>query len=103
MQEFVLNILSLFFGGAITWLFARRKQEADTTRVNLENINMAVAIWRDTAKELSAKVEILTEKCEKLTTRCEKLTTEVEGLRKENVTLKKKLDKTIETIDQNNK
>jgi predicted nucleic acid-binding Zn-ribbon protein len=96
MQDFVLNLLSLFFGGAITWLFARKKQDADTTRVNLENINLAVAIWRDTAKELSTKVDVLTEKCEKLTT-------EVEMLRKENVTLKKKLDKTIETIDQNNK
>lgn len=95
MQEFVLNVLSLFFGGAVTWLFARRKQEADTTRVNLENINMAVAIWRDTAKELSTKVDVLTQKCERLTT-------EVEMLRKENVTLKKKLDKTIETIDNNN-
>jgi predicted nucleic acid-binding Zn-ribbon protein len=96
MQEFILNLLSLFFGGAITWLFAHKKQDAETTSVNLENINLAVAIWRDTAQELSTKVEVLTQKCEKLTT-------EVEMLRKENVTLKMKLDKTIETIDQNNK
>lgn len=96
MQDFILNILSLFFGGAIAWLFARKKQDADTTRVNLENINLAVSIWRDTAQELSVKVDILTQKCEQLTT-------EVEMLREENVSLKMKLDKTIATIDQNNK
>lgn len=86
MHDFIFNVLSLIVGSIVTWLFTRNKQDAEVTRLNLENINIAVGIWRDTAQELSVKVE--------------KLTMEVEMLRRENISLKAKLDKTILTIEQ---
>lgn len=96
MNDFLINLLSIFVGSACTWLFVRRKQDAEIVQLNLENINMAVDIWKETAAQLSAKVELLTKECQQLKS-------EVVDLRKENKSLKAKLDKTIQTIDQNNK
>jgi len=93
MQEFIINILSLFFGAAVTFIFSRKKQEAEITGIQLDNINKAVDIWRNTAEELTAKVDVLTQKCAELTA-------EVDLLRRENRSLKLKLDKTIQTIDK---
>lgn len=87
MKEFFLNALSMVIGAISTWLFVRKKQEAETTKINLDNFEKVISIWRTTATDLMAKVE--------------HLRIEVEMLRLENAELKAKLDETILSIDKN--
>lgn len=41
----------------VTWFFARRKQEAEVVQSELDAVEKAIAIWRDTAESLKKKVD----------------------------------------------
>lgn len=81
----------------VTFLWARRKQTADTKAVELENIDMSVKIWREAALELRQRLE-------KIQATCEQLQEEIHRLRAENRELRRhmeKLGKDIQQIDNN--
>ena len=65
----------------ITWIFSRKKQNAEIKKSELDNVEQAIVIWRGLAEDLGKKVDDLTIKCEALST-------EIEALRTENRSLK---------------
>jgi predicted nucleic acid-binding Zn-ribbon protein len=74
MNDLLLAVVPTVIGSAVTWFFARKKNDAEAESVELENVQKAIAIWRESATELSKK--------------CAELTEEIGKLREENISLK---------------
>ncbi len=72
----------------ITWWFSRKKQQSEIKASELDNVEKAIAIWRELAQDLGKKVE-------DLSVRYEALSDEINLLRRENKTLKADLKKAI--------
>lgn len=85
--------MSLVAGATVSYLFARKKQRAETTRIELENIKTAIEIWKTTATDLAMEVR-------SLNIRCEELTKEVIGLRLENHELASRLEQLTQTYNK---
>jgi septal ring factor EnvC (AmiA/AmiB activator) len=60
-------------GGFFGWFFTRKKSNADAKGSELENVEHAIKIWRETAEKLSARVD--------------ELSLEIDELRKDLVTV----------------
>lgn len=66
------------------WFFGRKKQAAEVKGAELENVQEAIKIWRETALQLQQKVE-------KLETEMEQLRQEVATVHAENIRLKQQM------------
>lgn len=68
------TIITSIVTSIVTWLFARKRNNAETDTVELDNVQKAVAIWRESATDLKEE--------------CTKLREEIAKLREENYNLK---------------
>ncbi len=59
INEAIKIIGSLGGGGLIGWFFTRKKTNAEAKGSELENVEQAIKIWRETAEKLSARVDEL--------------------------------------------
>lgn len=66
-------------GGA--WFFARRKNNAEASRAELENVEKAITIWREQAEKLMTQVAALEAKISQLEKDNENLHDEIRRLR----------------------
>lgn len=61
MNELIMTVAvgagATFFASLITWFFARRKTNADAKGAELDNVNKAVAIWREMAEALEKRLD----------------------------------------------
>lgn len=80
MQALWPTILSSLISALLAWLIARRKQNAETVKLEAE----AVKLWIGVANELGAQVKSLHEECGKLRT-------EIYTLRQDNHTLSQEI------------
>jgi hypothetical protein len=63
----IIKILgSLGGGGLIGWFFTRKKTNAEAKGSELENVEHAITIWRETAEKLSARVDELSKEIDEL-------------------------------------
>ena len=53
-------------GGFFGWFFTRKKSNAEAKGSELENVEQAIKIWRETALELSKRVDELSKEVEEL-------------------------------------
>ena len=53
-------------GGFFGWFFTRKKSNAEAKGSELENVEQAIKIWRETAMELSKRVDELSKEVEEL-------------------------------------
>lgn len=74
MNEVLMVVVPGAVMSVLTWVLARRKNKAEATTNELDNVEKAIKIWR----ELSSDLEL-------------RLTKEIEDLRKENCTLKSEM------------
>jgi peptidoglycan hydrolase CwlO-like protein len=82
----VYSTLSAACGAAVTWVFSRRKQNAETVQTELDNVQKAVEIWRQAAEDLKTEVAQLRGEVKDL----QKV---VADLYKENLSLKEQVSK----------
>lgn len=62
MKEVLLiltSILSSVISGSIVFIWTRRKYKAETRSAELDNIQKAVSIWRNLAKDLEEELKSL--------------------------------------------
>jgi flagellar basal body-associated protein FliL len=104
MQEtfgtIILTIVTSLVTGFGGWIFGRRKNKAEAQTVELENVNKAVAIWRETAENLNAQLGMYTNELIKfrsendtLHVELEKMKSELKSIKSENDKLKKEIEK----------
>lgn len=77
-----------FFG----WLFGRRKQKAEAESSELDNVEKAVAIWRQIASDLEGKFTALQTQVTELQKHVLKLELENEKLKDKNNELQAEID-----------
>ena len=69
-MEFVEEVVkiagSLGGGGLIGWFFTRKKTNAEAKGSELENVEQAIKIWRETAEKLSLRVDDLSREIDEL-------------------------------------
>jgi len=53
-------------GGFFGWFFTRKKSNAEAKGSELENVEQAIKIWRETAMELSKRVDELSKEIEEM-------------------------------------
>jgi hypothetical protein len=53
-------------GGFFGWFFTRKKSNADAKGSELENVEHAIKIWRETAETLSARVDELSKEIDEM-------------------------------------
>jgi peptidoglycan hydrolase CwlO-like protein len=82
----VYSTLSAAGVASVTWLFSRKKQQAETVQTELDNVQKAVEIWRQTAEDLKKEVE-------QLRAEVKELQKVVADLHKENLALKEQVSK----------
>jgi len=66
INEVVKIVGSVGGGGIIGWIVTRKKTNADAKGSELENVEHAIKIWRETAEKLSARVDELSLEVEEL-------------------------------------
>ncbi len=65
-NEAIKIIGSLSGGGLMGWFFTRRKTNAEAKGSELDNVDQAIKIWRETAEKLSSKVDELSKEVNEL-------------------------------------
>lgn len=104
MQDYlgsiILTIVTSLVTGFGGWIFGRRKNKAEAQTVELENVNKAVAIWRETAENLNVQLGLYTNELikfrqenENLQEELDKMKQELKSLKSENDKLKKEVEK----------
>ena len=73
----------------VTWVFTRRKQTAEAEGSELDNVEKAVAIWRQTAEDLHKEINELRQQITDLRRQIGELQSENDRLIKENEKIKK--------------
>ena len=53
-------------GGFFGWFFTRKKSNAEAKGSELENVEHAIKIWRETAEKLSARVDELSKEIDEM-------------------------------------
>jgi septal ring factor EnvC (AmiA/AmiB activator) len=53
-------------GGFFGWFFTRKKSNAEAKGSELENVEQAIKIWRETAEKLSLRVDELSKEIDEL-------------------------------------
>jgi peptidoglycan hydrolase CwlO-like protein len=89
--SWLTNTLSAAGAGLATWLFARRKNSAEAQQSELENVEKAVAIWRQIASDLEGKFTALQREVIELRKHVVKLEIENERLNIKNIELQSEI------------
>jgi hypothetical protein len=70
MEGWVETIITGVFGagggGFFGWFFTRKKSNAEAKGSEMDNVEHAIKIWRETAERLNARVEELSKEVEEL-------------------------------------
>jgi hypothetical protein len=66
VETIVTAIGSAGGGGFFGWFFTRKKSNADAKGSELENVEHAIKIWRETAEKLSARVDELSKEIDEM-------------------------------------
>ena len=53
----IIGAFSTFVVSFITWFFARRKNDAEAKGTELDNVEKAIAVWREMAESLELKLK----------------------------------------------
>ena len=77
--DYIDSLVAGPLAGFAGWFAARRKNRAEVTRSEIENIEKVATMWRETAEELKQQVQELREEVETL--RTEVATVHAENLR----------------------
>ncbi len=56
IQEAIIGLFATLFTAIITWGFARRKNEAETDTLEIDNIDKVATIWRELAESMKLEV-----------------------------------------------
>lgn len=83
--------LAAGLSGLFTWLFSRRRYKAEAAAAELQNVQQAIAIWRETAERFEARVADLEERLTEKIKIEDHLRNEVINLRGEVKALKEEL------------
>lgn len=73
----------------VTWVFTRRKQTAEAEGSELDNVEKAVAIWRQTAEDLHKEINELRQQITDLRRQIDELQSENDRLIREIEKIKK--------------
>ena len=66
VQTLITGLGAAGGGSFFTWIFARKKTNAEAKGSELENVEQAIKIWRETAEKLSARVDELSKEIDEL-------------------------------------
>jgi len=75
-------------GGFFGWFFTRKKSNAEAKGSELENVEQAIKIWRESAQSLQLENERLSKKVEDLSKAIEELRLDLITVHRENKQLK---------------
>ena len=64
--DYIDSFIAGPLAGIAGWFAARRKNKAEVTRSEIENIEKVATMWRETAEELKQQVEELRQEVETL-------------------------------------
>jgi predicted nucleic acid-binding Zn-ribbon protein len=93
--------LSAAGSSLVTWLFSRKKQEAETKASELDNVEKAVEIWRKMAEDLKAEIRENREENTKLRQQMEQQEVEIKSLRRTLDTMKAQFEAEIQSVRRN--
>lgn len=83
MKEILLIIIPALVTSLATWAFSRRKYRAESQANELDNVQKALGIYRDTIEDLKSELELLREKINVVVAENEALGKQMDELRKE--------------------
>ncbi|HMA78375.1 MAG TPA: hypothetical protein VKP88_04570 [Candidatus Paceibacterota bacterium] len=83
--DYIDSLIAGPIAGIAGWWAARRKNKAEVSRSEIENIEKVATLWRETAERLDKQVE-------ELRLEVQTLRKEVDLLHKENMDLKRELE-----------
>lgn len=66
INELIVGIFSTGGGAFFGWFFTRKKTNAEAKGAELENVEQAIKIWRETAEKLSKRVDELSAEVDEL-------------------------------------
>ncbi|TKT89475.1 hypothetical protein [Dyadobacter frigoris] len=89
--EIITGFLSSLSAAGITWFYSRKKQVKEVEALELDLVDRAIRIWRETGEALEAKVNKLEGRVNDLSDENVQLKIENKGLRKEILTLTKRV------------
>lgn len=95
LNAIIENAIIALSSAGITWVFSRKKQNAEIKASELDNVEQAISIWRELALDLGKKVE-------DLSTRYDTMSMEINSLRRENKYLKAELKKVTANYQPHN-
>jgi predicted RNase H-like nuclease (RuvC/YqgF family) len=75
-------------GGFFGWFFTRKKSNADAKGSELENVEHAIKIWRESSEALQLANDRLSKKVEELSIKVEELQKDLITVHRENKALK---------------
>lgn len=84
-EEIIIPSTTGALGAFVTWIFGRKKENAEIQGSEIQNVTQAIAIWKDMATELKIEVAELKQKVDELSN-------EVHNLRAENLSLRNQLN-----------
>lgn len=93
--------LSAAGSSLVTWLFSRKKQQAETKASELDNVEKAVEIWRKMAEDLKAEIRENREENNKLRQQLETQDEQIKSLRKTMDTMKAQFEAEIQMVRRN--
>lgn len=83
MKELLLILIPSLVTSSVTWLLSRRKYRAESQANELDNVQKALGIYRDTINDLKKELEELRDRINVVVTENEALGKQMEELRKE--------------------
>lgn len=83
MSEVIITAIVSIVTGLAGFVFGKRKNNAEANSTELENVQMAIKIWREEAERLDVKVHLLEDHLNLLKDENNKLKCEIDRLSKE--------------------
>jgi cell shape-determining protein MreC len=93
MSEVIVASILSFATAVIGWLIGRRKTSAETTAIEIGNVDKAVKIWQNIADELRQDLTVLIKENAEMKQEIKKLEIKVQSLMRENKKLRELLEK----------
>jgi hypothetical protein len=90
-KEIWLLLITNVLGPSLVWFFARKKHAMDAKMLELDSVERAIGIWRETAEELKVKLDNTLKLLDQLEAHNQRLKEEVFDLSKKNDLLSSRL------------